>query len=102
MILEEAIPLPENHPLKGLSIEERQLATVRALGRVLADIAKRKTVGGADSNKIGTLEIKSTKRNSNLERRFASGDQEATHRSSEAESVKDWRLLASLNGGASK
>lgn len=57
MIVEEPIPMIRSHPLAGLTPEERQAARVKALGRVLAMIAKRKTGDGADGKITGTPEI---------------------------------------------
>jgi len=56
MIVEEPISIFCNHPLAGLTPEERQAARVKALGRVLAKIAKRKTGDGADGKITETPE----------------------------------------------
>lgn len=56
MVIEEPIPIFRNHPLAGLTPEERQAARVKALGRVLAMIAKRKTGDGTDVKITGTPE----------------------------------------------
>ena len=47
MILDEPIPMFRDHPLSGLTPEERYAARVKALGRVLATIAMRKTSRGS-------------------------------------------------------
>lgn len=43
MILDEPLPMFRDHPLSGLTPDERDAARVKALGRVLAKIAMRKT-----------------------------------------------------------
>jgi hypothetical protein len=52
MILDEPIPMFRDHPLSGLTPEERGAARVKALGQVLATIAIRKTGQFTDNEKV--------------------------------------------------
>jgi hypothetical protein len=56
MILDEPIPMFRDHPLSGLTPEERDAARVKALGRVLATIAMRKTSRGSGQDDSETYE----------------------------------------------
>ena len=52
MIVEDLIPMFRDHPLSGLTPEERDAARVKALGKVLASIAIRKTGRFTDNEKV--------------------------------------------------
>ena len=56
MILDEPLPMFRDHPLSGLTPEERDAARVKALGQVLATIALRKTGRCSDHDEPEPLE----------------------------------------------
>ena len=56
MILDEPLPMFRDHPLSGLTPEERDAARVKALGHVLATIALRKTCRCSDRDEPEPLE----------------------------------------------